>query len=194
MVSQGELGFAKLLCDLFPSLGTTGCPQNSHHSFSTGSPPVKPPGAQDEPSTGGALTWMAQLDHFHRVFCWGRGTGSRFLNVSTGLRMATTWGLSKNHQNFGDPSTVLVLAGSAQLHCLRVAPKPLSTLSRIQRIYLTQHHPFPVYTGSPLPCWVKTPFTQTSKTQSPVWGQKKKKNPQTQNETQKNRAVYKRHF
>lgn len=103
---EGEFGLANLLCDLFPSLVTSGCAQNSHHPFLTGSPNVKPPGAQDEATTGGALLWMAQLDHFHRVFWWRRGTGSRFLNASVGLRMAVTWGLSKSHQNFGNPSSV----------------------------------------------------------------------------------------
>lgn len=98
VVPQGQRGLANLFCDLFPSLGTTGCPQNSHHSFFTGSPTDKPPGAQDEPTTEGALTWMAHLDHFHPVFWWRRGTGSRFLNESMGLRMAMTWGLSKSHQ------------------------------------------------------------------------------------------------
>lgn len=98
--------------------------------------------------TGGASTWMAQLDLFHRVFWWRRGTG------------AGSWmylWAEQESAEFWRPKHCAYTCSSSQLQCLRVTPNPLSTLSRTQRIYLTQHHPFPFHTGSPSPVWKKNP-------------------------------------
>lgn len=61
------VGLAKLSCGSFPSLGTTGIHQHSHHSFFRGSPAGKPPrAAQDETTTeevpwNGWHNWICQV-------------------------------------------------------------------------------------------------------------------------------------
>lgn len=67
---------------------------------------------------------------FPSCFPLGRGTSSRCLNVSTGLKMATARGLSNRHQKIGDLTSLPVLAGDAALCCLRGSSQ--STLNPFQ--------------------------------------------------------------
>lgn len=118
--------------------------------------------------TGGASTWMAQLDLFHRVFWWRRGTGSRFLNVSMGWarvsRILETQALCLHLQQFTAPVS---------------QSNPQSTLNPFQNTENLSHP------ASPLPFPHR--ITQSSLKKKPNKILKPEIKPKTT-------AVYKRHF